>query len=90
MMSGSPPEDGAADVAPLEFCVVTCTLGSTCLRYQPDGSEPTEHNGSGSRPWMPEQYNGSATALSLNEGACRDRSATELGDLPREGAPHPR
>ena len=44
MMSGSPPEGGAADVVPLELCVVTCTLGSTCLRYQPDGGEPTEHD----------------------------------------------
>jgi hypothetical protein len=42
MMSGSPPEGDVADVVPREFCVVTCTLGSTCLRYQPDGSEPTK------------------------------------------------
>ena len=42
MMSGSPPEGDVADVVLPEFCIVTCTLGSTCLRYQPDGGEPTE------------------------------------------------
>jgi hypothetical protein len=42
MMSGSPPEGDVADVVPCEFCVVTCTLGSTCLRYQSDGSEPAK------------------------------------------------
>lgn len=43
MMSGSPPEGDVANVVPPALCVVTCTLGFTCLRYQPDGSEPAEH-----------------------------------------------
>ena len=34
-MSGPPPVDDVATVVSGKFCVVTCALDPTCLRYQP-------------------------------------------------------